>query len=129
MGSSKWDRVIDDCETYLLKREWNGKNYRFTLKNHINKHRDAHNELSRAAEFVTYELPNEHTRVSRLIKSILSKETAIVSSIIGIQGDATKRSDFEEAADFLLLNAPAPKEIENNYRISALVTEENKNNN
>ena len=120
MGSSKWDRIIDDCETYLLKREWNGRNFRFTLKSHIAKHREAHNELTRASEFITYELPNEHTRVSRLLKSITSKDPAIVSSIIHINGDIDKRNDFEEAADFLLLNAPAAKELETTYRISAL---------
>ena len=63
MGSLKRNKVIDDCKTYLLKREWNGKNYRFSLKNHIAKHQEAHNELTCASDFVTYELPNEHTRV------------------------------------------------------------------
>jgi len=120
MGSSKWDRIIDDCETYLLRREWNGRNYRFTLKSHIAKHRKAHNELTRASDFVKYELPNEHTRVSRLIKSLTSKDPAIVAAITHIQGDTVRRNDFEQAADFLLLNAPAPKEMEANYRISAL---------
>ena len=31
------------------------------------------------------------------------------------------RGDFESAADFLLLNAPAPKDIERSYRVSATV--------
>ena len=122
MGSSKWDRIIDECENYLLKREWNGRNYRFTLKSHIAKHRDAHNELSRAAEFVTYELPNEHTRVSRLIKSITSKDPSIVASITHIQGDDERRNDFEKAADFMLLNAPTPKDMQESHRVSALGT-------
>ena len=122
MGSSKWDRIIDDCENYLLKREWNGRNYRFTLKSHIAKHRDAHNELSRASEFVTYELPNEHTRVSRSIKSVTSRDPSIVAAITHIQGDNTRRNDFELAADFMLLNAPAPKEMQENHRVSALGT-------
>ena len=66
LGSSKWDKIIDTCENYLLRNEWNGKNVRFTLKMHITKHREAHNELVRASQFVNYEIPNEHTRVSRL---------------------------------------------------------------
>mmetsp|Transcript_642 Transcript_642/g.1028 ORF Transcript_642/g.1028 Transcript_642/m.1028 type:complete len:297 (-) Transcript_642:90-980(-) len=129
MGSSKWDKVIDDCKTYLLKSEWNGKNYRFSLKNHITKHREAHNELTRASKIVTYELPNEHTRVSRLLKSIISKDPAILAAIVGIQGNPEKRNDFELASDFLLLNAPSAKEIEANYRISAVGTGSDKGNN
>ena len=120
LGSSKWDRVIDHCENYLLRNEWNGKNIRFTLKMHITKHREAHNELVRASQFVDYELPNGHTRVGRLIKSITSKDGAILAAITNIHGDRVKRNDFEEAADFLLLTAPDAKEIERSYRISAL---------
>ena len=49
-----------------MKREWNGRNQRFTLRAHIGKHREAHNEMTRASQHVEYELPNEHTRVGRL---------------------------------------------------------------
>mmetsp|Transcript_10468 Transcript_10468/g.14790 ORF Transcript_10468/g.14790 Transcript_10468/m.14790 type:complete len:230 (+) Transcript_10468:245-934(+) len=56
MASYKWDCIIDYCKTYLLKREWNRWNYRFTLKSHIGNHREAHNELTRASDFVTYKL-------------------------------------------------------------------------
>lgn len=120
LGSSKWDKIIDSCETYLLRNEWNGRNVRFTLKMHIGKHREAHNELVRASQFVQYEVPNEHTRVTRLIKSITSKDAAILAAIAFIQGTAAKRDDFESAADYLLLTAPTPKDIERSYRVSAL---------
>ena len=122
MGSSKWDRIIETCESYLLRTEWNGKNVRFTLKMHISKHRDAHNELVRASQFVAYEVPNDHTRVGRLLKSITSKDGAILSAITHIQGTTEMRENFEETADFLLLTAPAAKEIERSYRISAVLT-------
>ena len=120
LGSSKWDRIIDTCENYLLRNEWNGKNIRFTLKMHITKHREAHNELVRAAQFVQYELPNGHTRVSRLLKSITSKDGSILAAVTHIQGTSEMREDFESAADFLLLTAPTPREIERSYRISAV---------
>ena len=120
LGSSKWDRVIEECENYLMKREWNGKNHRFTLKMHISKHRDAFNELTRASQFVAYELPNEVTRVSRLLKSVTSKDATILSAITTIKSNKTMKGNFEEAADFLLLTAPHPKEIETSYRISAI---------
>ena len=55
LGSSKWDKIIESCENYILRVEWNGKNIRFTLKMHVSKHRDAHNELVRASQFVQYD--------------------------------------------------------------------------
>ena len=122
LGSSKWDKIIEGCENYILRVEWNGKNIRFTLKMHIAKHRDAHNELVRASQFVQYEVPNDHTRVSRLLKSITSKDGAILAAITHIQGTPLMRDNFEQAADFLLLTAPAPKEIMKRYRISALAS-------
>lgn len=120
LGSSKWDKIIEEAETYVMKREWNGKNYRFSLRNHIGKHREAHNEMMRASQFVDYELPNEHTRVGRLIKSILNRDPSIVSAITHIQGNHGQRNDFELAADFLLLTAPKMKENTQTHRISAI---------
>ena len=120
LGSSKWDKILEDAESYVMKREWNGRNQRFTLRAHIGKHREAHNEMMRASQHVDYELPNEHTRVGRLIKSITSKEPAIVSAITHIQGSTTQREDFETAAEFLLLTAPSPSSSSGTHRISAV---------
>ena len=107
----------------MMCREWNGKNYRFPLRVHIAKHREAFNEMVRAAQFITYEVPNEHTRVGRLIKSIQSKDPAIVSAMTHIQGNTQQRDDFELAADFLLLTAPKFKDNGNGpHRVSAIKT-------
>ena len=110
LGSSKWDKIIDESESYVMTREWNGKNARFTLRSHISKHREAHNEMMRASQFIDYELPNDHTRVGHLIKCILSCDPSIVSAITYIQGNQHQQNDFEAAADFLLLTAPKPKD-------------------
>ena len=69
LGSSKWDKILEDAEAYVSKREWNGKNHRFNLKSHINKHREANNDMVRASQHVQYSLPNEHTRVGRLLRT------------------------------------------------------------
>ena len=122
LGSSKWDKIIDEAETYVMRREWNGKNIRFTVRSHISKHREAHNEMMRASQFAEYELPNDHTRIGRLMKSIISREPAIVSAITHIQGSQLQRNDFEAAADFLLLTAPKPKEHAPRHCISAINT-------
>ena len=126
LGSSKWDKILEDAEAYVMKREWNGRNLRFSLRSHIAKHREAHNEMMRASQHVRYELPNEHTRVGRLIKSITSKDPSIVSAITHIQGTNSQRDDFESAAEFLLLTAPSAGNISGTHRVS-VVNKGNKN--
>ena len=122
LGSAKWDRIIEEAESYLLRREWNGKNYRYTLKSHINRHREAHNDLEKASQFVSYQLPDDHMRVGRLIKSITSRDPSILASITHILGTTTLREDFEEAADFLLLNYASTGSTNSSHRVSATRT-------
>ena len=74
LGILKWDKFNEDAETYCLRHECNGRNQRFTLKSHVNKHHEAYNEMVRANQHVQYKLLNEHTQVGRLLKSIMSKD-------------------------------------------------------
>ena len=122
LGSSKWDKIIDEAETYVIRRGWNRKNLRITLRSHVSKHREVHNEMMRTSQFVDYKLPNDHTRVGCLKKSITNRDSSIVSAIIHIQGNQHQRNDFEAATDFLLLTAPKPKDQVPGHRISALNT-------
>ena len=69
----------------------------------------AHNEMVRASQFIAFEVPNEHTGVDRLIKSITCKEPVMISVITHIQDNNGQRNDFELASDFLLLTAPKIK--------------------
>jgi len=80
----------------------------------------------RASQFVDYEIPNEHTRVGRLIKSIVSRDPSIVSAITHIQGNLVQRDDFESAADFLLLTAPKFKDSTQTHRVSAVRSHKSK---
>lgn len=105
MGSAKWDKIVQEAETYVMKREWDGKNARFTLKSHINKHREANNDMVRAADHIAYEVPNEHTRV----KSITSTNGTVLAAVTNIHADPNRRGNFEAAADFLLLTTEMQK--------------------
>ena len=125
LGSSKWEKIFEDAETYVTKREWNGKNPRFNLKSHINKHRVADNEMVRAKQFIDVDTPNGYTRVTRLLKSITSRDPAIIAAKTHIQGNQNMRQDFEQAADFLLLTAPSSTINEPNHRISATTSNTN----
>ena len=71
---------------------------------------------------MTYEAPNERTRVTRLLKSVQAGHIAsIAAAKTTIEATPHMRDDFENAADFLILNAPAPKAMQHDYRVSAVV--------
>ena len=122
LGSAKWDKVIEDAESYILRREWNGRNYRFSLKAHIARHRDAHNDMEKASQFISYQVPDDHTRVGRLLKSITSKDPSVLAAITHILGTTSLRDDFEEAADFLLLTQSTQSNPQASQRVSATRT-------
>ena len=112
---------MEDAELMIQTRVWNGKNSRFPLKAHINKHRKAHNDFVRDSQHAAYDSPNNHKRVSRLLKSITNSDQRFIPSITEILANNAKRDDFELSADFLLLSAPQKQGDENEQqRISAI---------
>ena len=96
------------------------KNSRYSLKNHITRHREAHNDFVRAGQHIPYAEPGEHTRVRRLLHSIQSKDAVIISAKTTIQADAAKQNDFELASDFLLLMAPLPTPNARHHNVSGV---------
>lgn len=121
LGSAQWDKVIERAEEVQSTRVWNGRNSRYSIKKHIDNHRDAYNDMVRATEHKAYEVPNEHTRVSRLLKSVQANHIAsIAAAKTTIEATPGKRGDFELAADFLVLNAPTSKVMQDDHRISAV---------
>ncbi len=58
--------------------------------------------------------------MARLLRSIQCKDGAILSAKTTILADPVKRDDFEQAADFLLLVAPANVPRQRNHNISAI---------
>ena len=121
MGSSKWEKIVENAESLLSSRVWNGKNARYPLRIHISKHREAYNDLERASHQITYVPPNDTSRVRWLLSSIQTSDATILSAKTTIQADPTKKDNFEEAADFLLITAPDHKVGNTNklQRISA----------
>ena len=109
MGSAKWEKTVEVAERLLSTRVWNGKNARYSLRFHVNKHREAFNDLDRAKEHIPYVPPNEFSRVRYLLQSIQTTDPTICSAKTTIMADMAKRNDFEEAADFMMITAPEPK--------------------
>ena len=119
LGSAQWDRIILKAEEIQSSRVWNRKNGRYSLRRHVDMHRDAYNDMTRASENVGYEVPNERTRVTRLLRSIHANHMASVAAAkTTIEATPAKRDDFELAADFLILNAPSNRSTQNEQRIS-----------
>ena len=56
-------------EQLLHMRMWKGQS-NFTLERFIAQHRSAFVSMQAAAEHVTYQLPNEHSRVEYLLDAI-----------------------------------------------------------
>ena len=126
LGQSQWDKIISRAESVMTQRDWNGRNHRFTMNYHCTMHRDAYNDLVRATEFTTYQLPDERTRVTRLLASIKAEHIAsIASAKCTIENDAEKRTNFEAAADFLCLMAPKNRSNNRDIRnISSLTVDQ-----
>ena len=123
MGTSKYDTIVSKAENTVLNTKWNGRNSRFTLARHIAAHRNAQNEMMQCQDAIGYQAPNEHTRVGRLLHSIISSDLRVVSAKTTILADSVKRKNFEDAADFLLLAAPVTRGDDNrgtDHNISAL---------
>ena len=111
LGSAKWEKTVEVAERLLTTRLWNGRNSRYTLRFHINKHREAFNDLKRAEEHINYVAPTEPSRARHLLQSLQTTESAITSAKTTIQDNPVRRNDFEAAADFLLITAPDPKTV------------------
>ena len=45
MGLEKWEKTAEQAESVLETRVWNGRNYQYPLKVHIDRHREAFNDF------------------------------------------------------------------------------------
>ena len=120
MGSAKREKIVEITEDVLSKQTWNVKNSRYSLKIHIHRHCEEYNDLERAFRQITCVAPNEISRVRYLLNSIQTTDVTVCSVKTLILSDSTKRDNFENAADFLLVTARKPKNEGNQRRISSL---------
>ena len=121
LSESTWDKRVERAENIVLHRTFDGKNYRYMLHTHCNLHRETHQEMIRASQSTAYQVPDERTRVTRLLKSIQTQHQQLQSAKVTIENDPVKRGRFEEAADFLCKFAPKNnKSPGGTHRISAV---------
>ena len=90
-------------------RQWKGQS-NFTLERFIAQHRNAFVSMQVAAEHVTYQIPNSHSRVGYLLDAIQCSDAGLQAAMADIKTDqAGLRNDFEATASFLLPYDPVQK--------------------
>ena len=110
-GNDKWEAEIKRHEQLLHTRMWKGQT-NFTLERFIAQHRNAFVSMQAAAEHVTYQLPNEHSRVGYLLDAIQCSDAGLQAAMASVKTDQAingLRNDFEAAATHLLPYDPVQK--------------------
>ena len=108
-GKDKWEAEIKRHEQLMHTRVWKGQS-NFTLERFIAQHRNAFVSMQAAAEHVTYQTPNSHSRVGYLLDAIQCSDAGLQAAMANIKTDQTGlRNDFEATASFLLPYDPVQK--------------------
>ena len=70
----------------------------FTFETYISIHRNAYNEMDKAASYPT---PDGGTRVRQLLANITTRDTGLAAAMASIRANSTLRNDFEDTVDIL----------------------------
>ena len=68
-GLDKWEGVIKKQDNILHTRKWKGQR-NFALESFVQMHRNAYVSMKAACQYVDYQLPNDHTRVTYLLDAL-----------------------------------------------------------
>ena len=122
LGTNRWENVLERADHIVSNMVWNGRSNRYPLRLHLAKHRESHNDMIRASHHIAFEVPNEGTRVRKLLQSLQCNDPRIiVSAKTAILADeAGKKNDFEATANFLLIAAPPTRLDSDTRRISGV---------
>ncbi len=110
-GKDKWEAEINRHEQLLHTRIWKGQS-NFPLERFIAQHRNAYVSMQAASDHVTYQLPNEHSRVGNLLTAIQCSDAGLQAAMASIKTDQAPtglRNNFEAAASHLLPYDPVQK--------------------
>jgi hypothetical protein len=113
-GKDKWEAEIKRHEKFMHTTFWKGQS-NFSLERFITQHRNAFVSLQAAAEHVTYQLPNEHSRVGYVLDAIMCNDAPLQAAMASIKTDQTPgglRNDFEATATHLLPYDPVQNKRE-----------------
>ena len=125
LGSSKWELIIQKAEHSMNHTTYTEEKLRFPFTKYVAIHRDAYNDMVRTPN---YNIPDESSRVRRLLSGIQSKDPAIISAITNVQTNYNLSQNFEAAADAIQKCIKTKKINYTPHRISATNTRNTNNN-
>ena len=108
-GEDKWEKLLKEQEEIIHKRKWLGTGS-FRLEQFVAQHRNAYILLTQCAERVDYQLPNEFTRVTKLLDAIETSDSQLQANIALVRSDKTgKMRNFEDTVSFILPACPVAR--------------------
>jgi hypothetical protein len=110
-GEDKWQAELKRQDELLHNRVWKGQS-NFSLEKFIAQHRNAYVSMRQCAEHVTFQLPNERTRVSYMLDAIQCNDPGLQAAMAQVRTDSEptgKMNDFEATASYLLPYDPVSK--------------------
>lgn len=111
LGKDKYQKEIDKWSEHLMNSRFKG-NGLFTLERFISGHRNAYQALVTASQHVEFQLPNEYTRISYLLKAIHTTDPKLLTAIAQVESSTAAtgpRHKFDECARILQLADPVAK--------------------
>ena len=101
VGKDKWERELKKQENFIHTFVWKG-NTNMTLESFVAKHRAAHVSMQRCAENVDFQLPNERSRVTKLLDAISNADPALQAALAHVRATEEMMTDFEATAAYIL---------------------------
>ena len=121
-GEDKWEQLQKDKHRFLMNTKWNGRNY--SLEKFTGLHRSSFVQLQEASAHMSFQLPNEHTRVGYLIDNIENNDPDLRAAIASIRINTNgMRDDFEKSVAFLLPVDPYSKSRARNRQKNPSISE------
>jgi hypothetical protein len=85
-GDDKWQAELTKQDELLHNRQWKGQS-NFSLEQFIAQHHNAYATMRQSAEHVTFQLPNERTRVTYLLDAIQNSDPGLQAAMAQVRTD------------------------------------------
>jgi hypothetical protein len=105
-GKAIWDRLVKESEQTLSTKVWSG-NTPTTLSKHMSMHHTAWITLTKCAEHIPVDVPNDHARVTYLMDLLKTVDPTVLAAIAAVcQDEGDKRVNFENTFTYLVPVCP-----------------------
>jgi hypothetical protein len=117
-GKAIYNQLVKEAENVLKNRQWSGTTS-ITLQQHMGLHRKAFITLSKCAEQIPVDVPNEQAQVTYLLDSITTTDPNVLAATAVVhQDEVIKRVNFESSFTFLAPTCPVTAKLEKKGMVS-----------